>query len=339
MGELIKNIGDVKYNSEMRERFVFPFSPLNYLLSGGVFGRLCIIYSKTDEGKTTLLSQILCYCVKQGFKCMVDFGEDTVEEATETLFKQYTPYDDNNYVYVYKKYTVDNKTFKIGEYHLTQDKWEEARSFFNDKLFVYDIMKDPNLLNIVKALDLAREKGCRIAAIDNLENVEAINNENENSHSKDVAITLRNYAVKYGMYIFLVCHTKKFGHDYIVPDIEDIKGSSAVANTAKDIIVILRTDRMDKNSKQYKQLKRLVELNNYDLETANGLILVQKTKGPSLGVFAVGYSKHTKSYYECKKIDPQKKDNDPVLYANTEDEDSKISLTLLDPSECDELPF
>ena len=139
--------------------------------------------------------------------------------------------------------------------------------------------------------------------------------ESENKFLKDVAITLRNYAVKYDMYIILVCHARKIDREYLIPEIEDIKGSSAVSNTAKDIIVIMRTDRMDKSSKQYASLKKLVELNNYDLDSADGLIMVKKTKGKSLGMFTVGYSKATNTYYECKKIDEKKEDNKPVLFA------------------------
>ena len=142
--------------------------------------------------------------------------------------------------------------------------------------------------------------------------------ESENRFLKDVAITLRNYAVKHNMYIILVCHARKIEREFLIPEIEDIKGSSAVSNTAKDIVVIMRTDRMDKESKQYKSLKKLVELNNYDLDSADGLIMVKKTKGKSLGMFTIGFSKATNSYYECKKIDESKTEEKPVLFTKQE---------------------
>lgn len=312
----IKNVGEVNYQPEMRDRFMFPFSTLNYLLSGGIYGRLAIWYSKTDEGKSTVASQILCYCVKQGIKCFADFGEDTVEEATERIYKQYTPYDKDNYIS--QNFMYNDKPTNIWEYHLTQEKWEEARKIFNENLYIFDIMKTPNLDNIVKALDEARALGCRVGLIDNLENVESSDDSSENKFLKDVAITLRDYAVKYNMYIILVCHARKIEKEYLVPEIEDIKGSSAVSNTGKDICLILRTDRMDKESKQYKNLRKLVELNNYDLDSADGLIMVKKTKGKGLGMFTIGYSKQTHSYYECKKIDETKELEKPVLYTKEE---------------------
>ena len=312
MEQLIKNIGEVKYSSEMKDRFMFPFSTMNYLLSGGIYGRLGICYSKTDEGKSCLISQILCECVKQKIKCFVDFGEDTIEEATERIYKQYIPYNKENYIS--QNHLYNGKPTNIWEYHLTEEKWNEARDAFNNYLYIFDIMKTPNLANIIKALDQAREKGCRVGVIDNLENVEAMGEETENKFLKDVAITLRNYAVQHNMYIFLVCHARKIEREYIVPEIEDIKGSSAVSNTAKDIFVIMRTDRMDKTSKQYAHLRQLVQLNNYDLDSADGIIMVKKTKGKSLGMFTVGFSKATNTYYECKKINEKEEGLTPVLH-------------------------
>lgn len=317
MENYIKNIGEVQYNGQLKDRFMFPFSTLNYLLYGGIYGRLAIWYSKTDEGKSTAVSQILCECVKQKVKCFVDFGEDSVEEATERLYKQYIPYSKENYISA--NYMHNGKPTNIWEYHLTEQKWKEAQQVFDDYLYIFDIMKTPNLTNIIKALDEARAKGCRVGVIDNLENVEAMGDESENKFLKDVAITLRNYAVKYDMYIILVCHARKIDREYLIPEIEDIKGSSAVSNTAKDIVVIMRTDRMDKSSKQYASLKKLVELNNYDLDSADGLIMVKKTKGKSLGMFTIGFSKATNTYYECKKIDEKKTDGKPVLFAPQSD--------------------
>lgn len=338
----IKNIGEVEYNGEMRDRFLWPFSTLNYLTSGAIYGRLAIIYSKTDEGKSTLSSQILCECVRQNIKCFCDFGEDSVEEATERIYKQFIPYNEDNYES--QNYVFNGKPTNIWEYHLKKDKWEEAKKVFDQYLYVFDIMKVPTLDNIIKALDEARAKGCRVGVVDNLENVEAMDsNEGENKFLKDVAITLRNYAVQHNMYIILVCHARKTERDFLIPEIEDIKGSSAVSNTAKDIIVIMRTDRMDKMSKPYKSLQKIVELNNYDLDSADGIIMVKKTKGKSLGMFTIGFSKQRNCYYECKKIDESKTNDKPVLFTPQRNsgysKEEQPILTQLSPEELDGLPF
>lgn len=301
--ELIIDAGSIAYNDDMPERFLFPFNQLNFLTSGGVFNRLTLLHSRTDEGKSTLSSQILCECIKQGYKCFADFGEDDAEEAVLRLYKQFTPYDKSNYIS--KNYKVNGKGTPIYEYYLTREKFEEAQNFFKGKLFLYNIMISPDIEHIIAGLDKAREQGCKVGLIDNMENLE-YDGDNENKRFKDIAVALRNYAVRYNMHIIIVCHTRKTEREVLLPSIDDVKGSSAVSNCAKNIMCILRVDKMDKTTKAYENLRKLVELNNYDLNTADALIVVQKTKGNQLGMFTLGFSKQTNSYYECKKIDPAK---------------------------------
>ena len=333
--DLIVDAGSIDYNGEMRPRFLFPFNQLNFLTLGGILDRITVIQSRTNEGKSSLSSQILCECIKQGFKCFADFGEDDAEDAVIRLYKQFTPYDKNNYVS--RQYIVNGKGTPIWEYSLTEEKFKEAQEFFKGKLYLYNIMISPNIDNIILALDKARNNGCQIGLIDNLENLE-YEGDNENKNFKDIAIALRNYAVKYNMHIILVAHTRKTDRDVLLPSIDDIKGSSAVANCAKNVICIVRTDTMDKTSTAYKNLAKLVEMNNYDLNTADGLIVVQKTKGRKLGMFTVGFSKQTNSYYECKKIDINKEEPDAPIMNIPEGQQIQNQIEEID-AELFDLPF
>ena len=65
-GSIMYNIADVPYQYELKERFLFPFSQLNYLTGGGILDRITLIGSGTNNGKTTLAAQIVCA-----------FGKDT----------------------------------------------------------------------------------------------------------------------------------------------------------------------------------------------------------------------------------------------------------------------
>jgi len=335
--ELIIDAGTVAYNDEMPERFLFPFNQLNFLTSGGVFNRLTLLHSRTDEGKSTLSSQILCECIKQGYKCFADFGEDDAEEAVLRLYKQFTPYSKDNYIS--KNYVVNGKGTPIYEYYLTKEKFNEAREFFKGKLFLYNIMITPDIDHIIAGLDKARAQGCKVGLIDNMENLE-YEGDNENKRFKDIAVALRNYAVRYDMHIIIVCHTRKTEREVLLPSIDDVKGSSAVSNCAKNIFCILRVDKMDKTTKAYANLKHLVEMNNYDLDTADALIVVQKTKGRQLGMFTLGYSKQTNSYYECKKIDPSKDAPEkPVMFVPEAEKVENVSFGFEEIDVDGELPF
>ena len=109
-----------------------------------------------------------------------------------------------------------------------------------------------------------------------------------------------------------------------------------MVNIAKNVLIVLRMDKIDHETKQYKMLKKLVELNNYNLDDADCLIKVAKTKGRKLGFVCLKFNRITNSYYECKKID-EKKDDDgkPILFA------SRLPISELAPIEDDdmELPF
>jgi hypothetical protein len=69
-------------------------------------------------------------------------------------------------------------------------------------------------------------------------------------------------------------------------------------------------DKVDKESKEYKALKRTVELNNYNLDEADSLLYVAKTKGRKLGFVCLKYNRKTNTYYECKKIDESREESD-----------------------------
>ena len=57
--DLIVDAGSIDYNGEMRPRFLFPFIQLNFLTLGGILDRRTVIQSRTNEGKSSLSSQIL----------------------------------------------------------------------------------------------------------------------------------------------------------------------------------------------------------------------------------------------------------------------------------------
>ena len=84
----IYDIGLVPKREELAERFMFPFSQINYLLNGGEFDRVTLITSSTDNGKSTIASQIICDIIRQGYNCACFFGEDTPYESQDRIFKQ-----------------------------------------------------------------------------------------------------------------------------------------------------------------------------------------------------------------------------------------------------------
>ena len=67
-----------------------------------------------------------------------------------------------------------------------------------------------------------------------------------------------------------------------------------------DIITIIRTDKLDKETKESQSFARLLELNGFNLEECDSIMEVKKTKGRGLGFCGLKFNKYTQSYYEVE---------------------------------------
>ena len=294
---------------------------------------MTLITSATDNGKTTLTSQIVCEAIRQGYKVCAYFGEDGSEEAADRMYRQITPYSPEKYIRT--PYKQNGRDTNIAEWKLNKDDWNKAHDFFDENLFLFDIRLKHDVNELLAAFDEGREQGCKLFVVDNFENVE-YDGENENKHFKDIAIALRDYAVRYKVHIIAVAHLRKMEREVVIPDINDVKGSSAVANTAKNVLVLLRTDKLDRSAREYKRLSRLVDNNGYNLEECDAVILVEKTKGNKLGIVGLKYDSRTNAYKEAHR---RYADADSVVspYANPKKDTSIDDLT---PIEDDgDMPF
>lgn len=327
----IYNIAEVPQYTDMEQRFIFPYGTLNYLLNGGVFDRVTMITSATDNGKTTLCSDVIRSIIEQGYKVCAFFGEDTPRESRDRIYRQATEYSTENIIY--KPYYVNGKQTNCGEYFLSDEAYKKAEKKFKDKLFLYNTKADASVDEILEGFEQARtEHGCKVFVIDNVEQFEFAS-DNENKAIKDIVIKIRDYAINNKVHIFLVAHLRKTEREVVLPDLNDVKGTSAMVNIAKNVLIVLRMDKIDHNSKQYKELANLVRLNNYDLDQADCLIKVAKTKGRKLGFTCLKFNKVTNTYYECKKLDEKKEDDDkPVIYTP-----AQMKLTPIDNKDIEDI--
>lgn len=309
------DIGAVPETKTLAERFLSPFGSLNYLLNGFIFDRITLITSGTDNGKSTLCSQILIEAIRSGYKCFAFFGEDGSAEARDRMFRQYTKYD--RYNFDYKPYILNGKETNCGEFLLRHDKFEEAHRFFTNNLYIFNNTLPADKEGIISTFEEARtQSGCRVFLLDNVEMFD-LDSDNENKGIKEICIALRQYAITKKVHIIIVAHIKKTERNVLRPDIFDVKGTSALTNIAKNIVTIIRTDKLDKNLKEYKQFAKIIEQNGYTLDESDAVIEVRKTKGRGLGFVCLKFNKVTNSYYECEKrgqYEPKEEPKKPVLY-------------------------
>lgn len=303
----IYDIGQVPRRDKPAERFMFPFSQINYLVNGGCFDRVTLITSSSDNGKSTFCSQIICSIIEQGYKVCAFFGEDDPYETQERIYKQSLKNngnDDMSYIPFY----VNGKETNCGEWILNDDAWKKAHEKFKNKLFLYNTKASASVDDILQGFDEARIKnGCKVFLLDNVDQFE-FSSENENKALKDIIIKIRDYAINNHVHIFLICHIRKMERDVILPNMFDVKGTSSIVNISKNVLIIVRMDKVDHESKEYKRLKKIVELNNYDLDEADCLVYVAKTKGRKIGYACLKFNKKLGLFYDCKKIDENKEE-------------------------------
>lgn len=289
------NIGDVPETSELRERLILPYAELNYLLNGLIFDRMTLLMAPTDSGKSSFASSLISSSIKNGYKVFLFAGEDGADEARDRLYRQFLEFDKENFVYT--KYKDSN----AGEFLLKHEKFEEVNKFFNNNLFIYNNEFPANKSELLSTLNQAYEQHhCMLYIIDNCEMFD-FDIENENKAVKDICIELRRFAISKKVHIILVSHIKKIERNVIRINIFDNKGTSAITNVCKNIISLIRTDRLNPNTKEYKEYAKDVENAGYNLAECDAVAEVLKTKGRSLGLVGLGFNRISNSYYELKK--------------------------------------
>ena len=307
MTRKIYDISEIPKPKALPERFMFPFSQLNFLLNGGILDRVTLITSSTNNGKTMLTSQIIEYIIEQGYNCCCAFMEDTAYETQDRLFKQ--TLKSNTGAVKYVPYQVRGKDTNCGEWIIDDEYWDKAAEKFRGKLKIYNTKASASVDEILDGFDEARTQyGCRVFVIDNCDQFEFAS-DNENKALRDIVIKIRDYAINNKVHIFLISHIRKLERDVVMPNLNDVKGTSALVNIAKNVIIALRTDVMDKSSKAYKALAAVVSKNDYDLSQCDELLYVAKTKGRKLGYVGLKYNAITNTYYEPAEWKVEKKQN------------------------------
>lgn len=320
----IFDIGLVPRVTKPAERFMFPFSEINFLLNGGMFDRVTLIASSSDNGKSTFSSQILCNVIEQGYKVCAFFGEDTAYESQERIFKQSIKSNGNDDL-KYVPYSINGKETNCGEWILTEEAWKKAHDKFEGKLYLYNTRASASVDEILQGFDEARTKyGCRVFLLDNVDQFE-FSSENENKALKDIIVKIRDYAINNKVHIFLIAHIRKTERDVILPDMFDVKGTSSIVNIAKNVLILVRLDKVDKQSKQYKKLREIVRLNNYDLDQADSLVYVAKTKGRKIGYACLKFNKKLGLFYDCRKIDDKREVSEKTILFNDSPEMSVVT--------------
>ena len=286
------------------EREYTEIRELDYLIKGLEYGRMNLWSGITNHGKTTLMIQIAKECLKKHKKIFYFSGEQSAEE-----FKNYL------YVGMCNKDQLEFLKDKHNERIIDTKPKDEIINYFDNiyskELFLYNNNLIENDINkMVKVMRKAFNQGVRIFFIDNFMQLD--NSEMLEEQTKIVE-QFKRFARDKKCIVNLVAHPRKTQFQKSRLTIFDIAGTQNIANKSANICTIMRKDMLNDND--LEEVKKVLLLNDYDIERCDSILEVLKTKGNACKMVGLVYDKETKTYKEAYKMPS---DEAKKLYQNNQ---------------------
>ena len=273
------------------EREYTEIRELDYLIKGLEYGRMNLWSGITNHGKTTLMIQIAKECLKKHKKIFYFSGEQSAEE-----FKNYL------YVGMCNKDQLEFLKDKHNERIIDTKPKDEIINYFDNiyskELFLYNNNLIENDINkMIKVMRKAFNQGVRIFFIDNFMQLD--NSEMLEEQTKIVE-QFKRFARDKKCIVNLVAHPIKTQFQKSRLTIFDIAGTQNIANKSANICTIMRKDMLNDND--LEEVKKVLLLNDYDIERCDSILEVLKTKGNACKMVGLVYDKETKTYKEAYKM-------------------------------------
>ena len=286
------------------EREYTEIRELDYLIKGLEYGRMNLWSGITNHGKTTLMIQIAKECLKKHKKIFYFSGEQSAEE-----FKNYL------YVGMCNKDQLEFLKDKHNERIIDTKPKDEIINYFDNiyskELFLYNNNLIENDINkMIKVMRKAFNQGVRIFFIDNFMQLD--NSEMLEEQTKIVE-QFKRFARDKKCIVNLVAHPRKTQFQKSRLTIFDIAGTQNIANKSANICTIMRKDMLNDND--LEEVKKVLLLNDYDIERCDSILEVLKTKGNACKMVGLVYDKETKTYKEAYKMPS---DEAKKLYQNNQ---------------------
>lgn len=298
--ELYYRLDDYGYATVPKARVLSGIRELDYDIKGFEMGCITLWTGFTNSGKTTLMTMIAKRIIDQGERVFFFNGEQTKEDFKNNLFIQSSTIQDIT--------KVQYKNSCVFDLFVNQNKSIELNKKYGDKMFIYnnEIPKDiDTLLSVME--EVRQKEKIKIFFLDNFMQID-IKGDNIYQEQTDIMEKLRTYAVNKKVHIHLVAHPRKTERFQLRLSLFDIAGSSNLINKAYNIIVIMRTDNINKDSQDYKKLKEDMLRDNYELDNASAVLEVLKTKGNRCGLVGLKYDKELKTFIPIDHLTSEMKE-------------------------------
>lgn len=216
---------------------------LDRTICGFGLGCLIILTGPRAGGKTTLIGNILCNFIEQGYSGLLCSFEMSNSRLRRWLTMQALGKDN-----LKERQTKAGKTIYTPE---SRAKEQEAASWIGARLSVYDNQSfDANELSRLIDMQVKERPSVKFIVLDNLMKIDfSGRTDNKYEAQSSFVKRLQVYAQTKKLCIILVAHPNKVK---TIPRIEDIGGSGDIINTADTVIFVHRvTTDFKKRADEY----------------------------------------------------------------------------------------
>lgn len=252
----VKDLSDVKaVNYEEKDGVKFGIDPLDENIMRLFFGTLTVISGKPGSGKSSLLAQLMCHTMDQGYNTWMFSGE-LPNDMSKGWF---------NSIFAGPRNTKEKISRYGNTYYSVPDKIVgQIDQHYRGHWWIYKDGMDNTLESIVKSMsDVVNRYAAKLLILDNFMCIDS-DPGNDELHSQTETIKrLVRFAREYQVAVVLVCHPRKFDQGSQI-GIYDIAGSSNIVNLAHRTLALRRvTDEDRENSAKMSERKR--NLMKYDV--------------------------------------------------------------------------
>jgi twinkle protein len=213
---------------------------------------LTILFGRNSEGKSTLISQILCHSIDNKVPVFLYSGELSTNRLLDWLYRQVIGVEKNYLDFVQTKYKV--------KAHIKDSALKALRKWSGDYFYSFDrsatnVRKDIDTL--FEVMDIAVKRyGCKLLVIDNLMSAMTENADSVNADQGNFVQRCKDFAEAYRVHIILVAHPNKLKGKGQALEKEDISGSLNIGNKAD---IILAMERNYKDDRDCDNILRLLK--------------------------------------------------------------------------------
>ena len=310
--QAVIDFSEIPYERKLEERALFPYSDLNKLTGGIVKGTLTAVVADAGAGKTTMISDVISQMLSDNDKVFAMFGEGTLKEQQDKMYRQMAPRDGMSYDYV--PYYKNGVKTNIGSYFVGRDAEDYVRKYTKGKLYLYDIRRGMKVTDIVEAIEYAIQRyGVGYVVLDNSSQIETVTND-ETKELKESFEILRQLAITKKIGIIVLAHFRKQTDvTKFRRDMTEIIGTSALSQKGAAVISLYRMDYVDRSTQYYKAFHRMMSENGWDLEETEtdgrykissvAEVLKARSDNGQLGFCCLSFDKISQCYKQVDKGD------------------------------------